>query len=178
MWHENKTLLSLYKGKKRKMAIKSVKMNISKKHTYLSCAKDRSAKKLCSCQNVCPVAHEYTHGRTDTHGNEYRVPPFRVSGICPSTILSNLTDYIILVYLFYLYQWWIYSLWDVIIQFCPHLFTELMNSTHNHELFPVGQSMVMICYEVVMTGNDHVILFPVNMMITSYFSDVNMAMTS
>ena len=73
--------LVLYKETNLKMAIKSVKMKISKNEkTFLG-------------QKVCSVAHEWTDRQTysqadtqpDRHESEYRGHPYRVSGFFPST---------------------------------------------------------------------------------------------
>merc|ERR1711923_604806 len=82
----DKNLLVLYKGKNRKMPIKSVKMKISKnkKNRFFLMSQGSFNPKIRFLgQKVYPVARGRTD--TDTHESDYCGHPFRVSGVFPST---------------------------------------------------------------------------------------------
>ena len=77
-------LLEIYKEKKRKMSIKSVKMKISKKN-YLS-----HVPRIIQPKNLVPrpkgvLCSLVTDRQTHEHENDYCGHPFRISGVFPST---------------------------------------------------------------------------------------------
>ena len=87
--HENKNVLVLYKGKNRKIPIKSVKIEISKTKKnlfFFSRPKDHSTQKLGFFVKSCDLqpAHRHTDTHTDRQTDrwsDYCGHPFRVSGI-------------------------------------------------------------------------------------------------
>ena len=87
-----KNLLVLYKGKNRKMPIKSVKMKISKNKKmrfFLMSQGSFNPKIRFLGQKVCPVARPQTHRHTDTHTDTHYSPVAYIPSLIDSRVFDN-----------------------------------------------------------------------------------------